>query len=250
MDQFGRRITPPPRPIAQSLSPASNSRIDVRARALQALDLVGTRQPERDVAFLLQSIFCWLGKDLRTESSHMTCSTSYAARLIMAPAILYSPRCESMSQTIEFRSHVPNMQRPALESLVFFNTCQERVTACIADAIEKFGAPEIVADRDRLRIGMQNLRDVQSLFAVDSTSGRPVGVAVYAWQDIEHVTVMHLSIAAEFASGGPRAGEQLLLRLLREVRRSTRRVKGARRLELYYATGRAAGARWRVTARL
>jgi len=153
-----------------------------------------------------------------------------------------------MSQTIAFKSHVSDTQRGALETLVFFNRCQQRVSACIADAIEKFGAPEIVADRNRLRIGMHNMHDVQSLFAVDKT-GRPVGVAVYAWQDIEHVVVMHLSIAAEFASGGPRAGDQLLLRLMREVRRSTRRVKGARRLELYYATGRAAAERWRLSAK-
>ncbi|WP_210399098.1 hypothetical protein [Steroidobacter denitrificans] len=153
-----------------------------------------------------------------------------------------------MSQTITFESHVSDTQRGALESLMFFNRCQQRVSTCIADAIERFGAPEIVADRNRLRIGMHNMRDVQSLFAVDHT-GRPIGVAVYAWQDIGHVIVMHLSIAAEFASGGSRAGEQLLLRLMREVRRSTRRIKGVRRLELYYATGRAAAERWRFSAK-
>jgi hypothetical protein len=128
------------------------------------------------------------------------------------------------------------------------HSCQDRVSACIADAIEKFGAPEIVASGERLRIHMKDMPDEQSLFAIDTRNGRPVGVAVYAWQDAEHVTVMHLGIAAEFASGGLRAGEQLLLRLLREVRRSTRRVKGVRRLELYYASGRAASGRWRAQA--
>lgn len=154
-----------------------------------------------------------------------------------------------MAGTIEFKSYVPASQRIALESLLFFNSCQERVTECIASAIEKFGAPEIVCDKDRLRIHMRELPEVQSLFAIDSQTGRPVGVAVYARQDVEHVTVMHVGVAAEFASGGVRANEQLLLRLLREVRRSTRRVKGVRRLELFYATGRGAnraGAhRWR-----
>ena len=106
-----------------------------------------------------------------------------------------------MSTTIEFKSHVPVSQRTALEALVFFNSCQDRVSACIADAIEKFGAPEIVADRDRLRIHMRDMPDVQSLFAIDGRSGRPVGVAVYARQDVEHVTVMHLGITAEFAAG-------------------------------------------------
>ena len=76
-----------------------------------------------------------------------------------------------------------------------------------------------------------------------------VGVAVYARQDIEHVTVVHIGITAEFASGGPRAGEQLLLKLLREVRRSTRRVKGVRRLELFYGSGRTATPRWRQAAK-
>ena len=56
---------------------------------------------------------------------------------------------------------------------------------------------------------------------------------------------MHLSIDAEYASGGTRSGEQLLLRLLREVRRSTRRVKGVRRVELFYA----ASQRWRMPAK-
>jgi hypothetical protein len=149
-----------------------------------------------------------------------------------------------MSATIEFRSHVPAAQRVALEALLFFNSCQDRVSDSIAEAIERFGAPEIVAERDRLRIYMKDMPDVQSLFAVDAKTGRPVGVAVYARQDVEHVTVMHLGIAAEFASGGPRANEQLLLRLLREVRRSTRRVKGVRRLELYY--GRGVANRWRA----
>ena len=93
---------------------------------------------------------------------------------------------------------------------------------------------------------MKGMPDVQSLFAIDAMTGRPVGVAVYARQDIEHVTVMHLGITAEFASGGPRAGEQLLLRLLREVRRSTRRVKGVRRLELYYAQRPHCEPRWRM----
>jgi hypothetical protein len=152
----------------------------------------------------------------------------------------------SLSAGIEFKSHVSQAQRPALEALVFFNSCQERVSACIADAVERFGHPEIVADRDRLRIVIKDNPEVQCLFAVEAESGRPVGIAVYVRSDLEHVTVMHLSIAAEYASGGIRSGEQLLLRLLREVRRSTRRMKGVRRVELYYVKGRTSGNRWRL----
>jgi hypothetical protein len=143
-----------------------------------------------------------------------------------------------MGQCITFESHVPVAQRSALESLVFFNSCQERVAECIASAVEKFGAPEIVADRTRLRLRIGDLADVQSLFAIEAATGRPVGVAVYTRPDLEHISVLHLGILPEYASGGSRAGEQLLLRLLREVKRSTRRVKGIRRLELYYIKDR------------
>jgi hypothetical protein len=150
-----------------------------------------------------------------------------------------------MGQHIIFESHVPTAQRSALEALVFFNSCQDRVADCIASAVEKFGSPEIVADRTRLRLRIGDLPDVQTLFAVEAVTGRPVGVAVYTRPDLEHITVMHLGILPEYAAGGPRAGEQLLLRLLREVKRSTRRVKGVRRLELYYIKGRSNTLRWR-----
>jgi hypothetical protein len=150
-----------------------------------------------------------------------------------------------MGQHITFESHVPTTQRSALEALVFFNSCQDRVADCIASAVEKFGSPEIVSDRTRLRLRIGDLSDVQTLFAVEASNGRPVGVAVYMRPDLEQITVMHLGILPEYAAGGSRAGEQLLLRLLREVKRSTRRVKGVRRLELYYIKGRATTARWR-----
>jgi len=150
-----------------------------------------------------------------------------------------------MRDTIEFKSHVPRSQRVALESLVFFNSCQDRYAACIAEAVERFGSPEIVADGDRLKIRVAELDDVQSIFAIESATGRPVGVALYMRADLEHVTVVHLGISAEYASGGPKAAEQLLLRLLREVRRSTRRMKGVRRVELFYIKERTSANRWR-----
>jgi len=150
-----------------------------------------------------------------------------------------------MKVTIEFTSHVARTHRVALEALMFFNACQERVADGIAQAIDEFGYPEIVADGDRLRIRIGDVTGAQSLFAVESETGRPVGVAVYARPDLEHITVMHLGIAAPYASGGSQANEQLLLRLLREVRRSTRRMKGVQHVELHYMRDRASRQSWR-----
>lgn len=147
---------------------------------------------------------------------------------------------------IAFQSHVAVNQRTALEALLFFNACQGRVSRSIAEAIEKFGAPEIIAEYDRLRVSIQGLDDVQCLFAIEMPQGRPVGVAVYVRVDLEHISVLHLSISSEYAKGGWRANEQLLLRLLRELRRSTRRMKGVRHVELYYLEGRSHHSRPRV----
>lgn len=140
-----------------------------------------------------------------------------------------------MTATIVFASHVAVGQRGSLESLMYFNSCQNRVAEGIVEAVEHFGPLEIIEEKDRLRVRVGGLSEAQSLFAIEATSGRPVGIAVYARPDLQHITVLHLGVAAEFASGGIRAREQLLLKLLRELRRSSRRIKGVRHFELYYA---------------
>lgn len=144
-----------------------------------------------------------------------------------------------MATSIHFASHVAANQRGSLEALVYFNSCQNRVVDSIVEAVERFGPLEIVRDGDRLRVRVGGLAEVQSLFAIEASSGRPVGIAVYARPDLQHITVVHLGVAAEFASGGIRAHEQLLLRLLRELRRSSRRIKGVQHFELYYGRDRA-----------
>lgn len=146
-----------------------------------------------------------------------------------------------------FQSHVSKAHRGYLERLMFFNACQERVTDCIADAVERFGTPEIVEEDQRLRVRVGGRDDVQCLFATEEASGKPVGVAVYIRSELEQITVLHVSVATEYATGGVKSGDQLLLRLLRKLRRSTRRVKGVQRMELLYLTGRAPGQRMRMS---
>ncbi|HTE43008.1 MAG TPA: hypothetical protein VK629_19445 [Steroidobacteraceae bacterium] len=140
--------------------------------------------------------------------------------------------------SIVFASSVAPIHRGSLEMLVYFNSCQSRVADGIIDAVERFGPPEILTDGDLLRVRVQGMIEAQSLFAVEASTGRPLGVAVYARSDFQHMLVVHLGIAAEFASGGKRAHEQLLLRLLRELRRCSRQIKGVQRCELLYVAGR------------
>jgi hypothetical protein len=140
---------------------------------------------------------------------------------------------------VSFTSRVAAEHRATLEQLLFFNACQDRVASGIVDAIDKFGSPEIQGDDGWLRVKVPGLPDVQSLFVVEQATGRPVGVAVYTRADLEHVTVLHVGLAEQYCSGGEREHVNLLLRLMKEIRRSSKRVKGVRRLSVHYGTQRA-----------
>jgi hypothetical protein len=148
------------------------------------------------------------------------------------------PASSARNHAIVFTSHVAQLHRGTLEMLVYFNAGQSRVADGIVDAVERFGPLEIVTEGEHLRIRVNGLPEAQSLFAVEAATGRPLGVAVFARPDFQHMIVVHLGIAAEFASGGKRAHEQLLLRLLRELRRNSRRIKGVQSFELLYLAGR------------
>jgi len=142
-------------------------------------------------------------------------------------------------RAIDFASRVPRQKRHALEQLLFFNGCQDRVARDIVDVIDRYGPPEICDDVEGLRVRVESLPDVQCLFAIERTSQRPIGVAVYMRADHEHVTVLHLGVAEDYCAGGIHEAVNLPLRLVREVRRTSRRIKGVRRLEVAYCTQRA-----------
>lgn len=143
-----------------------------------------------------------------------------------------------MGEAVTFTSRVARDHRSALERLLFFNGCQSRFAHQIAHAIDRYGPPEIREQEGWLRVSVGGHGDVQSLFAVEPETGRPIGVAVYMRSDVEHVTVLHLGLSEEYCAGGRRAEARLLLRLMKEIRRSSRRVKGVRRLQVAYGAQR------------
>lgn len=143
-----------------------------------------------------------------------------------------------MRTPVRYMSRIAAAHRSSLERLLFFNGCQDRVAQGIVDAIEKYGPPEIHEDAGWLRVKVAGLTDVQSLFVVDDATGEPFGVAVYTRPDLEHITVLHVGIGEEYCAGGKRESLNLLLRLMQEIRRSAKRVKGVRRLSVHYGMQR------------
>jgi hypothetical protein len=143
-----------------------------------------------------------------------------------------------MGGGVTFTSRIARNERQALERLLFFNGCQDRVAQKIVDAIDQYGPPEILDDGECLRVRVAGLPDVQSLFAVEPDTSRPIAVAIYVRADLEHLTVLHLGLSEEYCAGGSREGINLLLRLMKEIRRSSRRMKGVRRVQVLYGTQR------------
>jgi hypothetical protein len=139
---------------------------------------------------------------------------------------------------IEFSSRAPMHKRQAVERLLFFNGCQGRVARDIVDVIDKYGPPELLDDGDGLRVRLASVPESQCLFAIERETNRPIGIAVYMRADLEHVTVVHLCVAEDYCAGGINETSNLPLRLVREVKRSSRRIKGVRRLEVAYTTQR------------
>jgi hypothetical protein len=145
---------------------------------------------------------------------------------------------QAMGGEVTFTSRIARSQRQSLERLLFFNGCQDRVARGIVDAIDKYGPPEICDDGECLRVALAGLPDVQSLFAVEPGTERPIGVAIYVRADLEHITVLHIGLSEEYCAGGSREGINLLLRFMKEIRRSSRRMKGVRRMHVLYGAQR------------
>jgi len=143
-----------------------------------------------------------------------------------------------MVDGVTFASRIASEHRSTLERLLFCNACQHRVSRGIVEAIDRYGPPEIQEDGGWLRVRVAGLAEVQSLFALDEATGRPIGVAIYVRADLEHITVLHVGLREEYCAGGEREGLHVLLRLMREIRRSSRRLKGVRRLSVLYGTQR------------
>lgn len=158
------------------------------------------------------------------------------------PPPVYAPPAQvrPVTHRITVTSRLPAHVRTDLEALLFFNARQHRMRHEIEQTIERFGVPEIVEQNGWMRVQVAGLPEVQSLFAVHQENGhqRPVGAVIYVRDAFERFTVVHIGVAEDYAQGGTRASERVLLRLLQEIRRVARRTSGIRHVELAYSQSR------------
>lgn len=112
-----------------------------------------------------------------------------------------------------------------LERLMFFNPGQQTALAAIVDSLKRFGSPSVYDDNGCLRVRVDKLDEVQTLFAMDGDT--LVGVLVYSRVLHECLTVIHIAVGQDYSSHGKFA--QNMLELLRN---SARRIKGVETIRI------------------
>ena len=117
-----------------------------------------------------------------------------------------------------------------LERLMFFNPGQQTALAAIVDSLETFGSPSVYDDGQRLRVKVEKLDEVQTLYALDSDT--LVGVLVYSRTLLERLTVIHIAVDQDYSSHGKFAHNMLVMRMLELLRNSARRIKGVETIRI------------------
>lgn len=146
----------------------------------------------------------------------------------------------TMPTNIEICSTLDQTYREALEDLLFFNPQQPIVRSQIVRAVERYGMPQITSDNGLLRVKVERLPEVQTLYAMNL---RPdpamlIGVMVYVRANEEDVILLHISVHHEYSAMGPRSNGLLVLTLLSTLRSICRRVKGVRNILFSYDSER------------
>ena len=142
-----------------------------------------------------------------------------------------------MSRPFAITSRVGTEHRAALEELLFFNRLQSTVRTRIEATIERYGIPRIVVRDGTLRIELDGVAQVQSVFAVSPAGAAPIGVAVFLRESEERFVIVHVGVAEQFSANGGRANEHVFFHLLNAIRDAARRTRGVRSIDLFYGQG-------------
>ena len=137
-----------------------------------------------------------------------------------------------------FSSVLDKRYRRDLEKLLFFNFSGPKARAKIIEAVRKYGSPKIVKSGPNLKVELNGLSEVQSLFVFcDEKGAMPhlCGAVVYVRESPESILVLHIAVHREFTMRGAHSGEWLLYKMIDQLREIARVVKGIRFISILYA---------------
>lgn len=144
-----------------------------------------------------------------------------------------------MKDGFAFSSVLGSEYLEELERLLFFNPLQERMLHGINHSIRQYGVPSISLLEGKLRVKVEELPDVQTLYALEQFDGKPdlVGVMVFARTDLRTIALLHIAVREEFSRAGIRADAGLVAGFLEQLRLIAKRLKGVQSISLKYASG-------------
>ena len=127
-----------------------------------------------------------------------------------------------------------------LEQLLYFHPQQERFRQNIIACVEKYGSPQIIERDGGLRIQLELLKDVQTLYAIaqNGKTKNLAGAVVYTRLPDGDLEIVHIVVKDEYTMKGKNAKNEVTSMLIEEVCRIARRIHGVHSVRLAYNRGR------------
>jgi len=143
--------------------------------------------------------------------------------------------------TVHFTSALDPSYRSRLEELLFFNANQSTTGPQVIAVIERYGAPRVVVDGEKLRVLCGGSLCPQTLYAVETseTSQALVGVVIFTREE-ETLVVLHIAVREDYTQRSQPGRRPLVLEMLEEVRGIGRRIKGVSSIAVFPYTAQEA----------
>lgn len=135
-----------------------------------------------------------------------------------------------------FTSLIEQEYDEAVKQLLYFNPGQKFMLNAIVDSLEKFGSPNVINKDGNLRVNLENLDDVQTLFALDDN--KLVGLLIYNRFSTETLTIIHIVVHEDYSASGKFSHDLLMLRMLELLRKCARSIAGVKQLRILYGDNR------------
>jgi len=135
---------------------------------------------------------------------------------------------------IIFSSKLDIRYSDELEKLLYFNPHQKNYIANITHSINLFGQPQIVFAKDNIRVILDGLPDVQTLYALDTENSSLIGVMIFSRIDDENLILLHIGVTEDYSSIGIHSDKLLVLMFIHRLKRIARMIRGVKMITLMY----------------
>jgi len=133
-----------------------------------------------------------------------------------------------------FTSRLQPTMRDKLENILFFNSLQKNYIESISHSIQLFGEPKVELSDNSLRVLIDGIPDIQTIFALTPDKNTLAGIIIYLRTDQNNIAILHIGVTNEFSSLGTYADSMLAPKLIQNIIRAAKTIKGITTITLMY----------------